>query len=158
MSVGIGEQSQNGFVTILVATVSERACSATTADEPVFTEAALAAEFIRVPEIDEHSRLVPDRRDLLMPVGSLEAGKSPYGIDHLAGNAWEWNADWSDADDSKTSPAQNPTGPARGESRVVQGGSWTNMLCDLRPTNRNYFGPASTFFGLGFRCAQDHGR
>jgi formylglycine-generating enzyme required for sulfatase activity len=94
--------------------------------------------------------------ETLMPVGSLEAGKSPYGIYDLAGNAWEWVADWYDVNYYKSSPDRNPTGPVRGGSKVARGGSWYNMLYDLRSTNRNYFGPASTFFDLGFRCAQGY--
>jgi formylglycine-generating enzyme required for sulfatase activity len=87
-------------------------------------------------------------------VGSLEAGKSPYGIYDLAGNAWEWVADWYDLNYYKSSPDRNPTGPARGGSKVLRGGSWYNMLYDLRSTNRNYFAPTNRFFDLGFRCLQ----
>ncbi|MEW6544864.1 MAG: SUMF1/EgtB/PvdO family nonheme iron enzyme [Nitrospirota bacterium] len=93
--------------------------------------------------------------ETFVPVGSLEAGKSPYEIADLAGNVWEWVADWYDVHYYKSSPDRNPTGPARGGSKVLRGGSWYHMLYDLRSTNRNYLAPTSARFDLGFRCAQD---
>ena len=43
----------------------------------------------------------------LMPVGSYEAGKSPFGAYDMAGNVWEWVNDWYDGYYEK-SPAKNP--------------------------------------------------
>lgn len=93
--------------------------------------------------------------ETLIPVGSLQAGKSPYGVFDLAGNAWEWVADWYDMKYYKSSPELNPAGPSRGGSKVLRGGSWYDMLYDLRSTNRNYLGPKSTQFTVGFRCLQE---
>jgi formylglycine-generating enzyme required for sulfatase activity len=93
--------------------------------------------------------------ETLAAVGSLDAGKSPYGIHDLAGNAWEWVADWYDMGYYQKSPDRNPTGPTRGGSKVLRGGSWYNMLYDLRSTNRNYYSPKNAYFDVGFRCALD---
>jgi formylglycine-generating enzyme required for sulfatase activity len=93
--------------------------------------------------------------ETLAAAGSLEAGKSPYGVHDLAGNAWEWVADWYDSDYYRKSSDRNPTGPSRGGSKVLRGGSWSNMLYDLRATNRNYYTPKNSYFDVGFRCLQD---
>ena len=44
----------------------------------------------------------------LMPVGSYEAGKSPYGLYDMAGNVWEWVNDWYDPHYYENSPKRNP--------------------------------------------------
>ncbi len=46
-----------------------------------------------------------------MPVGSYEAGKSPYGVYDVVGNVWEWVNDWYDAVCTTKSPSRNPAGP-----------------------------------------------
>jgi formylglycine-generating enzyme required for sulfatase activity len=58
-----------------------------------------------------------------VPVGSYPAGASPYGALDMAGNVWEWTADWYDSSYYGQSPTQNPTGPTSGQFRVLRGGS-----------------------------------
>src|SRR6185295_8766609 len=69
---------------------------------------------------------------VLAPVGTLEEGKSPYGIYDMAGQVWEWVSDWYDADYYKTGPSQNPTGPPKGVYKVIRGGSWGSNAAGLR--------------------------
>ena len=90
---------------------------------------------------------------LLAPVGSYPAGKSPYGAFDLAGNVWEWVADWYDAQYYKTSPLQNPKGPGAGREKVMRGGSWSNRAGDLRATIRDKIVPVYRNYSIGFRCA-----
>ena len=89
-------------------------------------------------------------------VGSYENGKSPYGVYDMAGNAWEWVADWFSSTYYLETPLTNPTGPALGEYRVLRGGSWHDDSTIITTSNRGwnqleYF--ENTDFG--FRCATD---
>lgn len=90
----------------------------------------------------------------LAPVGSFEAGKSPYGIYDMAGNAWEWVFDWYGLDYYKTGPEKNPIGPDKGEEKVVRGGSWLYVSDFLRSAHRFNAQPMNRHFGYGFRCAK----
>jgi len=71
-----------------------------------------------------------------VPVGSFPAGASPYGALDMAGNVWEWVADWYDAGYYENSPDANPTGPASGTYRVFRGGSWFYYVRNLRSSLR----------------------
>ncbi len=87
-------------------------------------------------------------------VGSFPAGASPYGVVDLAGNVWEWVADWYDEDYYASSPDRNPTGPSSGGDRVLRGGSWGNSRYELRSTMRHKYEPTFSSSFFGFRCVQ----
>jgi formylglycine-generating enzyme required for sulfatase activity len=87
-----------------------------------------------------------------VPVGSLPDGASPYGALDMAGNVWEWVADWYDADYYQNSPLQNPAGPGSGMYRVLRGGSWNNIERHLRASSRYWFNPDGSSHYHGFRC------
>jgi formylglycine-generating enzyme required for sulfatase activity len=87
-------------------------------------------------------------------VGSYEKGVSPYGAFDMAGNVWEWTADWYDAEYYSTSPTSNPTGPESGDFRVLRGGSWDSVEVSVRTSSRNRSDPSNAYNFLDFRCAR----
>jgi formylglycine-generating enzyme required for sulfatase activity/S1-C subfamily serine protease len=89
------------------------------------------------------------------PVGSLPETVSPYGVQDLTGNVWEWVNDWYAEDFYARAPSHDPQGPLRGSFRVLRGGDWSQSAPELRASVRawdemTYWGPR-----LGFRCAAD---
>lgn len=91
-----------------------------------------------------------------MPVGSFENGKSPYGIYDMAGNVWEWTADWFSPYPGNKHPDEN----YGKKFKSVRGGSWydcTYYKCGISaPTyNRIFFHPNTKNNNFGIRCAKD---
>ena len=80
-----------------------------------------------------------------------------YGLHNVAGNVWEWCADWFSPDYHLTASRTNPGGPPRGAGRVMRGGSF---LCHRSYCNRYRVAartgntPDSSTANLGFRCAR----
>jgi len=87
--------------------------------------------------------------------GLKEGGRSPYGLHHMAGNAAEWVGDWYDREYYAKSPDKNPTGPAKGEKKVIRGGSWSDLPVALRSSARVSAEPDFQDRAIGFRCAMD---
>ena len=93
--------------------------------------------------------------DTPTPVGSLEAGKSPYGVYDMAGNAMEWVADWYDPTYYQHAPEKNPRGPEHGKAGIVRGGGWGFLPKDARTATRIYPPRETRCTNIGFRCARD---
>jgi formylglycine-generating enzyme required for sulfatase activity len=88
------------------------------------------------------------------PVGSFEAGKSPYGVYNMVGNVREWVADWYLPDYYSNAPDRNPPGPDSGEGRVLRGGSWRSNILVSRSIYRLWYSPDVKDEYIGFRCVR----
>ncbi len=86
-------------------------------------------------------------------VGSYPAGASPYGALDMAGNLWEWTSDWY-AESYDTNVTVDPTGPVKGENRVVRGGGYGVYDAAMYTTHRRAMLPIDEQAFLGFRCAR----
>lgn len=118
------------------------------------------------------------------PVTKYPQGQSVYGCFDMAGNIWEWTADWYDSHYYHHAPDKDPQGPALAEEnpyfgrpekvgvsiyelkpsatsralsgcKVLRGGSWNGSgVVHIRCANRDYDEPSYKNDTIGFRCAR----
>ncbi len=95
--------------------------------------------------------------DDILPVGSKPAGASPYGALDMAGNVFEWTADWYSGSYYVNSPDTNPPGPTTGTRRTVRSAAINYLASGLRVSQRGVDyeegGPDTGSSIVGFRCA-----
>jgi len=73
------------------------------------------------------------------PVGSYPSGASPYGLQDMAGNVWEWCQDWYKSYPGSTSPFDYTN-----SYRVLRGGCWGSYYdyyyrCAVRGNGDPYY-------------------
>ncbi len=136
----------------------------------------LKAKHPGYPVIDGYS----DGYAYTAPVGSF--APNPFGLFDLAGNVWEWCADWYRADYYGQAPSADPPGPGEAQAtevyvwqrraatsgntpsmslvavkvkpRVIRGGGWNHgQQQELRVFHRGFHDPSGTnMHYIGFRC------
>ncbi|HPO12236.1 MAG TPA: SUMF1/EgtB/PvdO family nonheme iron enzyme [Candidatus Hydrogenedentes bacterium] len=89
-------------------------------------------------------------------IWSYPKGCSPWGCYQMAGNVWEWCADWSHSEAYGRYKKGDLTPPSSGTWRVLRGGSWCIDSTDyFRCAYRDdYRGPTFRHYAYGFRCVR----
>jgi formylglycine-generating enzyme len=95
-----------------------------------------------------------DGKEHTHPVGSFPDDQSPYGVMDMAGNVWEWTADWYDA-----YPGNGRLELEFGRKyRVIRGGGaidFYGIAATRRCADRARCVPYGTYDALGFRCVME---
>ena len=97
----------------------------------------------------------------IAPVGSRPAGRSPYGVLDLLGNAAEWVGDGYDASYYATGPTTDPQGPDAATLGVTRGALFTTPLTNPQFLFAWYRDPVDPTTGpfsagrYGVRCCRD---
>ena len=92
-----------------------------------------------------------------VPVGSLPAGASPYGVLGMIGDVWEWTAsNFTGYPGFRPFPYREYSEVFFGDQyKVLRGGSWATRPRVVTPTFRNWDFPERRQIFSGLRIARD---
>lgn len=85
-------------------------------------------------------------------VTNYPKGQSVYGTMSMAGNVYEWVADWYDPLYYASGPAGDPPGPLTGQARVIRSSGFRSTADQSLSYARSYGSPNDYRPDLGFRC------
>ena len=97
-----------------------------------------------------------DYRGQTAVAGSYPKGASPYGVNDMAGQVWEWTTSLAMAYPYKSKDGRENLGAVDG--RVVRGGNSSSLPDGMTTTNREVVMPGRQATGhayIGFRCAAE---
>ncbi|KKL88242.1 hypothetical protein LCGC14_1926670, partial [marine sediment metagenome] len=87
-----------------------------------------------------------------------QKASNAFGLYDMHGNAWEWCRDWFGGDYYRSSPADDPVGPATGKARILRGGGWFYWsVFYFRSAHRYRYRPDAREPITGFRVIVETG-
>jgi formylglycine-generating enzyme required for sulfatase activity len=103
----------------------------------------------------------------VVEVGSYPDFRTAYGLWDTVGNAWEWVADWYDAEWYRDAGDMDPQGPEADcresvggpatdcTKKVIRGGAFNTTEATTRGATRAFAAPGIVENNFSFRCAYD---
>ncbi|HNZ00337.1 MAG TPA: SUMF1/EgtB/PvdO family nonheme iron enzyme, partial [Anaerolineaceae bacterium] len=87
-------------------------------------------------DLSARANTIESRLNKTTPVWMYPRGESTRGVRDMAGNVWEWQANYYDKSKS---------------SLVIRGGSWDDNNGNARVAARSGYRPSSRYASIGFR-------